>query len=263
MKSIKTLKKNKPTVIVKKAIPKKKENIKFLFEDNDIIVLSKPAGLLSLPDRYNHEEISLVKILKEKYEDIFVVHRLDKDTSGVMVFAKNADAHKSLNDQFESRKVTKLYHAFVAGIVEKDEITIDIPLTEDAVILGKMKPSARGKESLTILKVIKRFRHATLVELNLVTGRHHQIRVHCSSIGHPLLVDEMYGGASDFFLSSIKRKFHLKKHTDETPIISRITLHAHDIIFTHPVTQEENKFTAEYPRDFAALLQVLNKYSEY
>lgn len=241
---------------------KKNDNIEILFEDDDIVVVSKPAGVLSIPDRYNKTIPNLYGILTEKYGEIFVAHRLDKDTSGVMIFARNACAHKHLNTQFEEQRVKKLYHLVLSGVVNKDEIKIDIPLAPDPSKKGVMIPSARGKESLTNLKVMTRYRVATLVECDLVTGRHHQLRAHCAAIGFPLLVDEIYGASEEFLLSTIKKRYNLKKDEVERPIISRVSMHASFIRFEHPSTKQQVEFTAEYPKDFQALLQVLGKYSE-
>lgn len=232
-----------------------------IYEDEDIIVLSKLPGVLTIPDRYRKDLPNLRDELKTKYGNIFVVHRLDRDTSGIMVFAKNADAHRNLNMQFDNVSVKKVYHCIVSGVVLKDEIEIDIPLMNDPEIPGKTKPSIRGKSSLTLLRVINRFRNSTLVKCLLVTGRHHQIRAHCAAIGHPLLVDPLYGNLNEFNLSQIKRRYKLKKGEVEKPIIARVTMHSMVLGFTHPATGEELEFTDEYPKDFAALLQVLNKYS--
>lgn len=237
------------------------KDINILFEDDDIFIVNKPAGLLTIPDRYNHSLPSLINILKSQGRDFFVVHRLDKDTSGVLIFAKNADAHRILSMQFEKQKVTKIYHAVVGGIVPKDEITVDIPLIQNPGKGGGVLPSARGKESLSLVKVIERFKVATFIEVNLITGRQHQLRAHVAAIGHPLLVDDLYGEATDFYLSSIKRKFNLKKNTSELPIISRISMHSFSIEFMHPTSGESVKFQAEYPKDFTVLLNVLRKYS--
>lgn len=234
--------------------------VEYIYEDEHLIVISKPAGILTIPDRYDKNAPNLRAKLTRKYGKIFVVHRLDKGTSGVMVFLKTAEAHKALNQQFQDNEVEKLYHVVVSGIVIQDKINIDIPLIPDQAKLGQTKPAAKGKESLTILKVLERYRIASLVECNLVTGRHHQIRVHCSAIGHPLLIDELYGNNNEFFLSSIKRKYKLKKDSIENPIISRVTMHSREISFDHPVSGEKMTFLAEYPRDFQALLQVLRKY---
>jgi len=240
---------------------KNPEKIEYIYEDDDIIVLIKPAGVLTIPDRYNKNLQNLRTILKEKYGDIFVVHRLDKDTSGIMVFAKNAEAHKHLNTQFENATVVKIYHCVVAGIVNDDEMEIDIPLMTDPANPGKTIPSARGKQSLTMVKVLKRFRIATLVKCLLVTGRHHQIRAHLASVGHPLLVDPTYGKSNEFKLSYIKRRYNLKKNEIEKPLIARVTMHSKLLGFIHPVTNEPMEFETEYPKDFAALLQILEKYS--
>ncbi|MFH1050143.1 MAG: RluA family pseudouridine synthase [bacterium] len=240
---------------------KKDSRVQVLFEDNDIVIVSKPVGVYSIPDRYDKTAFNLSGYLQKKYNKIFVVHRLDKDTSGVMCFAKNAGAHRELNQQFLEQKVNKIYHIVVAGVLREDELDIDIPISDNPAKKGLAIPSARGKSSLTKLKVIERFRMATFCECDLVSGRHHQIRVHCSAIGFPLLVDEHYGNNTEFFLSSIKRRYKLKKKTEEKPIIDRITMHAYELGFTHPSTKEYISFKCDYPRDFTALLQVLRKYS--
>ena len=238
-------------------------DIKFIFEDDDIVVLSKPAGVLTIPDRYNHALPNLKNILDEKFGKIFIVHRLDRDTSGVMVFAKNADSHRNLSLQFENLQVKKVYHCVVSGNLIKEEIEVDIPLMTDPTNPAKSVPSVRGKQSLTIVRVLKHYRLATLIKCLLVTGRHHQIRAHCSAIGHPLLVDPLYSNSEAFYLSQIKRRYNIKKNDVEKPIIARITMHSHILGFIHPVTNENVEYLAEYPKDFAALLQVLDKYSSF
>jgi len=240
-----------------------KHDLEKLYEDDDILVLNKPAGLLTIPDRFQARLPNLRDILKEEYGIIFVVHRLDRETSGAIIFAKHAEAHKLLNDQFEHHTVKKIYHAVVSGIVSQDEMAIDIPLAPDPVKKGLVRPSARGKEALTTIRVMERYRIATLLECNLHTGRQHQIRVHCAAVGYPLLIDEFYGNAGEFMLSSIKKKYNLAKHTDEKPIIQRLTLHAFSLTFMHPVTEEEISIVAPYPKDFRALLNTLGKYAAY
>lgn len=238
----------------------KKNQISKIYEDDDILLVNKPAGLLSIPDRYDLTAPSLRELLLDEYGHIFFVHRLDRDTSGIMLFAKNAEAHRVLNDRFESLQVGKIYHVVTEGVVFKDEVEIDIPLMPDPRKNGQTIPSSRGKESLSILKVKERYRNATFGEIDLITGRHHQIRVHLSAIGHPLLVDDLYGNATEFRLSQIKKRFNLKKHDEERPVISRITMHAFSLSFAHPITGEAMYFEAEYPKDFRVLLEVLNKY---
>ncbi len=240
----------------------KKRAFEIIHKDEDILVISKSAGVLSIPGRYRSDTPNLAGILNGYFDEVFVCHRLDRDTSGIMVFALNAEAHKHLNEQFQTHSLTKIYHAFVAGAVIKDEIDIDIPLMPNPAEKGTTIPSSRGKESLTKLRVMERFRLATMIECNLVTGRHHQIRAHVAAIGHPLLVDDVYGGSSEFLLSSIKKRYNLKKESDERPIISRLSMHSYSIKFVHPKSNSIMEFTADYPKDLKALHQVLRKYSE-
>jgi RluA family pseudouridine synthase len=239
------------------------ENIlKTLFEDEHLLVLDKPAGVLSIPDRYDPSITNLKTELDNKYGKIFVVHRIDKDTSGVILFAKDAETHKIMNDQFQNFKVTKLYHSLWEGIVTKDEIFIDIPLMASPYKKGMTIPSARGKEAYSKVRVLKRFKKGTLVEVELLTGRHHQIRAHALAIGHPLLVDELYGKNEAFFVSSIKRNFNLKKNTEETPILSRLSLHAKKIEFRHPHNDKVIICESDYPKDIAVAIKQLQKYSK-
>lgn len=240
---------------------KEKDNFKTIFEDNEIIIINKPAGLLTIPDRYNHSLQSVYQILKEKYGNIFIVHRLDVGTSGILLFAKTAHSHSFISNQFASHSVKKLYTAILEGVFPQDEQIIDIPLMQNAAKKNGVIPSARGKNSTTILKVIERFKKATLVEAELKTGRLHQLRAHTSAIGYPLLVDDFYGNSAKFFVSSLKRKFNLKKNEVELPIISRPTMHATELQFLH-LNGEKMTFTAAFPKDFTALIQVLQKYSK-
>ncbi len=245
------------------AIPFKQKPLEILFEDDDLVVVNKSPGMLVIPDRYNPALPNLKSLLKAKYGDIFVVHRIDRGTSGIVLFAKNAETHALMNQQFEDRVVKKIYHAIVGGRVEQDEMQIDIPLMAHTKRKGLMQPSARGKESLTQTKVLERFRIASLVECTLVTGRQHQIRVHCAAIGHPLLVDEDYGENAAFKVSMVKRKFNVGKHQEEKPLIERLTLHAYKLVFQHPKTAQEIAITADYPKDFRAVLQILEKYAPF
>lgn len=238
-----------------------KIKIEKIYEDDEIIVINKPSGILTIPDRYNDKLPSIIKILRAQYGDCFVVHRLDKETSGVMIFAKNAESHRNLNLQFDNQEITKIYHAIVQGILDRDELQIDIPLLQNPHGVGVL-PSIHGKECLSIVRTLERFRIASLVEVNLVTGRQHQLRAHVAAIGHPLLVDDLYGENSAFLLSSIKRRYNLKKNSEEKPIISRISMHAFSIEFSHPKTAEKMQFIAKYPKDFEATLEVLRKYAQ-
>lgn len=240
-----------------------KKHLEILYSDDSIVAVNKPAGLLTLPDRFKSELPNVRGLLMEKFGEIFTVHRLDKATTGVMLFARTAEAHKNLNTQFQQHTIIKVYHGIVSGVVENDEMDIDIPIAEDTTRKGLMRPTARGKNSLTKIKVTERFKIATLLECKPITGRQHQIRVHLAAIGHPLLVDVDYGTLTEFMLSTIKRRFKLAKETTERPLLSRTPLHAYSLTFVHPDTNEIQTISAEYPKDIRATLQALRKYSVY
>lgn len=233
-----------------------------IYEDDYIVAVNKQAGILAVPDRYNPNIINLKHLLGLKYGEIFVVHRLDKGTSGIMIYAKDAVTHKAFNEMFENQTIEKIYHVLVRGIFPKNEIDIDIPIMPSQGKKGMSIPSARGKYSLTKVKVLDRFDRATLLECNLVTGRSHQIRVHLSTLGFPLYVDNDYGGFESFKISDFKKRFNLKKNTEEKPILDRLSMHAYSIKFEHPITKETIYLTADYHRDFAAMLQLLQKYNK-
>lgn len=239
----------------------KNTDFSVLFEDDDVVVVDKSSGLLVIQDRFNTQERNLRSVLKKIYGEIWVVHRIDRETSGIVIFAKNSEAHRALGEQFEHRTAVKIYTAIVRGSLPADELPVDIPIEANPRKKGLMRPSARGKEAFTVLRSLERFRHATLVECNLKTGRQHQIRVHCSAIGHPLLVDSDYGGGEAFYLSSIKRKYNLGKDEEERPLIARVTLHAGMLQLKHPRTGELVTFRSELPKDMATTIKILRKYS--
>ncbi|HFB99619.1 MAG TPA: RluA family pseudouridine synthase [Phaeodactylibacter sp.] len=241
------MKKNRPTII---------------FEDDDLVILNKPANFLTIPDRFIAEKPSLVSFLKNKMEEVFIVHRLDKETSGVIIFAKNKAAHRSMSMQFEQRTVDKIYLALVEGNLHKEEGEIKNAIATNMRDSGKMIIAKRGKPSLTLYKVIERFKNYTLVEANIKTGRTHQVRVHFQSIGYPLAVDRLYGRKEAFFLSEIKlKKFRRGKDFEERPLMSRTSLHAKKITFTHPSSLQRMTFEVELPKDFKAVLNQLRKWN--
>ena len=233
-----------------------------IFEDDDLVILNKPADFLTIPDRFIADKPSLVSFLKNRMEDVFIVHRLDRETSGVIIFAKNKEAHRSLSMQFEHRTVDKIYLALVEGNLNKEEGEIDHAIATNMRASGKMIIAKRGKKSLTLYKVIERFKNYTLVEANIKTGRTHQVRVHFQSIGYPLAVDKLYGRNDEFLLSTIKKKKYRRgKDAVERPLMSRTTLHALKVTFTHPTSQEVMTFEVELPKDFRAVLNQLRKWN--
>jgi 23S rRNA pseudouridine955/2504/2580 synthase/23S rRNA pseudouridine1911/1915/1917 synthase len=229
-----------------------------VFENDDFVAVNKPAGMLSIPDRIQ-SAVSLKEILAEKYGVIFTVHRLDRDTSGMIVFAKNETAHKFLSQAFEGRKVEKYYRGIVHGCPDETTGLIDAPISEHLVQKGLMVIHRNGKPSQTGYEVIEAYKMFSLVQFQLFTGRTHQIRVHCKNIGHPLACDELYGDGKPVLLSSIKRKFKLSKHDEEErPMLNRLALHSYCLKFTDAAGQEFN-LTAELPKDIRALIQQLKK----
>src|SRR5579875_479189 len=203
-----------------------------LEEDENLVAINKPSGLLTIPDREG-KEISVKQILKNKYGEIFTVHRLDKDTSGVVVFAKNEEAHKFLSQQFENRETKKIYNGLVLGTPLQKSGVINEPIAEHPSKKGLMTVYKKGKESITEYEVLENFRLYSWMQFRILTGRTHQIRVHMKHLGHPIVCDELYGDGKPVFLSSIKRKnFNLSKNEEsERPILSRLALHSSQLKF--------------------------------
>ncbi len=234
-----------------------------IFEDDHIIVANKPAHLLTIPDRFDATKPSLYADLNERFGKVFIVHRLDRETSGIIVFAKNDDAHRNLSLQFEKHETQKVYLALLDGVMHQDEGEIDRPIAEHSAIPGKMTIAKRGKASLTLFKVTERFKHFTLVEADIRTGRTHQIRVHFQSLGYPLAVDVLYGRRTELFGHDFKKKFKVGKFTEEElPLMKRTTLHSFRLSFRHPVSNELVSFESELPKDFRALLNQLRKWGK-
>ena len=232
-----------------------------LFADDHLLVVNKAPGLLSIPDRFGHEKENLLGLLQRQYENVFTVHRLDRETSGILVFARNEAAHRALSMQFEQHLVDKFYLALLDGALHHEEGEIDKPIGEHPTISGKMVVASWGKPSLTFYRVLERFAHFTLVEIQLKTGRTHQIRVHFQSIGYPLAVDALYGRRAGLFLSEIKGKRYKtgKFSEEERPLLGRTALHAYRLRFEHPVSGERLEFKADPPKDIQAVLAQLHK----
>jgi 23S rRNA pseudouridine1911/1915/1917 synthase len=229
-----------------------------LFENDDFVVVNKSAGVLSIPDREG-DELSLKRILKDKYGEIYTVHRLDKETSGIIVFAKNEDTHRFLSQAFEERVVGKHYTGIVQGTLYEKQKTIDEPIAQNTVKKTVMIIHKRGKPSVTDYRVIEEFGRFSLVEFTIHTGRTHQIRVHMQYAGHPIVCDDLYGDGKPVYLSSVKKNYHLSQNEiEERPILSRLALHAHKLTFKD-ASGKEHTFEAGLPKDMRALLQQLRK----
>ncbi len=218
-----------------------------LHEDEDVLLIDKPAGMVVHPAYGNLEHTLVNALLYHTRHQLSslggkvrpgIVHRLDKETSGVLVVAKNDSAHRFLAKQFKAHSITRIYEAIVKGIVQHDEIRCEEPVGRAFLNRKKVivKPSG-GKQALTYFHVMERFQNATRIEAKPYTGRTHQIRVHLAYLGHPVLGDLIYGGAS--------------------PLIKRHALHARNLAFVHPRTKEKMSFSSELPHDMQQLLMVL------
>lgn len=210
-----------------------------LYSDAEIIIIDKPSGLPVLPDGWEKDSHPLVRLLEEQVGKTWLVHRLDKTTSGVMVFARTAEAHRSLSIQFEQRLTQKVYHAIVIGSPDWQEAIARHPLRADAGHSHRTVVDERlGKPSETVFRVLKRFEGYCLLEAIPRTGRTHQIRAHAAAIDFPLLADRLY-------------------HSPATVLISRPALHSESLAFLHPSSSEKVVFHAPYPADFQNCLDQL------
>jgi len=240
----------------------KKPKIEIIYEDEAIVFVGKPSRFLSIPDRYGAEIPNLFHFLEKEYGKIFVVHRLDKETSGGLIFAKTEEAHKHLSLQFENRTVQKIYTAIVDGHLHESEGSINKSIAPSPTQQKRMVISIKGKSSLTHYKVVEQFKHFAHLAVEIKTGRTHQIRVHMESIGYPLLVDSIYGKRNEFFLSEIKhRKYKIGKDQEERPLLSRTALHASRLSFDHPTNNERMELECPLPKDISAVIKQLRKWN--
>ncbi len=223
------------------------DELNIIYKDTDIIVINKPAGFSVLPEGWEPDAPYLVKTLEEEYGKIWVVHRLDKFTSGVIVFALTAEAHRALNIQFEKHEIEKNYRAITVGVPGWKERVTKFPLRVNVGHKHRtMVDNKNGVRAETRFRVLNYVQNspelaegAALVEASPMTGRTHQIRVHAYALGFPLLGDTLYSAP-------------------ETDVIARPALHAYSLSFNHPASNERVKFIAPYPADFKKALERLN-----
>lgn len=216
-----------------------------LYSDEAILAADKPPGLPTLPDGYHPQAPCLVAILKSIFDPLWVVHRLDKFTSGVIVFARTAHAHRNLNAQFakspdEPNRPVKVYHSLVVGAPPWRENTVTLPLRPDGDRRHRsVVDSHLGKPSITEFRLLEQFAGFALVEAIPRTGRTHQVRAHLSASGFPIAGDDLYGGRA--------------------ALASRLMLHALSLTMFHPLTGQEMAFQAPYPQDFLDALGALRR----
>lgn len=238
-----------------KSVYKIRFNDLIIEDTKDYTILNKPPFISTLKDR--NDTRNILGIAREVNENYQVCHRLDKETSGVIVLAKNADAYRNFALQLEHREIKKIYHAVIQGLHKFQDFEADEPLyttTNKSRVDFKM-----GKPSLTLISTLELFKKSSLIKCFPFTGRMHQIRAHLSYHNAPIVHDAAYGGA-DLFLADHKRNFKLGKYEDPKPMINRIPLHAHAIAFRN-MENEIVEVEAVYPKDFSSLIKQLKKYN--
>ncbi|WP_425390247.1 RluA family pseudouridine synthase [Ekhidna sp.] len=224
-------------------------------ESDDYILVNKPPFLASLDDRANN--INLLSLAKSINEDYQICHRLDKETSGIVVFAKNADAYRNFAMQLENREVKKVYHAVIHGLHKFEDFESDEPLHTTST---KSRVDFRaGKPAFTLISTLELYKKHSLVKCFPVTGRMHQIRAHLAHHQAPIINDPGYGG-DPAFLSELKRNYNQKKWEEEKPMIQRVALHSHQVAF-RDLEGKIVEAEADYPKDFAVLLKLLRKFN--
>ena len=240
-------------------MPKPLKHLKFsdliIDQDQDFTFINKPPFLSSLEDR--NDPSNVLQLARKEIPEAQVCHRLDKETSGLLVIANHNEAYKHFAGLLENREVKKVYHAVVDGKRQFDNLECDEPILTTST--KSRVDFQRGKPSLTLVQTLEIFKQQSLIKCFPVTGRMHQIRAHLTHHESPIVQDVQYGG-SDVFLSSLKRNFNQKKWEEERTLIERTALHSHQIAFRN-LKNENQEVIAEYPKDFSVLLKVLRKYN--
>ena len=219
--------------------------MQIIYVDEALIVINKPSGLLTIRDGYNPDLPTVKSLLEQEFGSCWIVHRLDKETSGVLLVARNELAHRSMNLAFQNRQIKKTYHALVFGAPSQPQFSIELPLR----INGDRKhrtvvDEINGKPAQSDVSLIKTNSSISMVKIIPGTGYTHQIRAHLSASGFPLLGDKLYGKQSNQSL-------------DYAPLLNRTALHAYEIEFRHPVETVICTFNADYPPDFLSVLQLI------
>lgn len=239
---------------------KKNPDYTVVYSDDDMVVLNKRSGLLIAADRYDADAPRLDLEAEKEFGKLFAVHRIDKDTSGIVVYARNPESHRAISYQFEQRTVRKTYHCLVNGHPSWEQLTVTLPLLPDGDDRHRTVVNKRvGKPSKTDFMVAGSCGPYTWIKAYPHTGRTHQIRAHLQTTGFPIVCDPLYSGNQHpVLLSDFKRKWN-GDTTNERPLLNRLALHAYRIELDHPKTNVRMSFEAPYPRDMEAVRNQLSK----
>ena len=224
-----------------------------IHEDDRFIIINKPPFVATLEDR--NDPVNILQLARVYHSNAKVCHRLDKETSGILVVAKDDDAYKYFARLLEHREVTKMYHAIVSGRHEIEEQELDKPIYSSSN--RSRIDFQQGKPSVTLISTLEIFSHHTLMACMPFTGRLHQIRVHLADLGMPISGDELYGGKY-IYLSQVKRNYHIGKDQEERPLMQRVSLHAAGISF-EDMNGKSVSYKAPYPKDMQATITQLAK----
>lgn len=257
--------------------PSRRPKLEILYDDNAVTAIAKPSGITSVSERWDPNAPTAIDLLWELWqkqpakfgwnngEEIprpHVIHRLDKDTSGLILFGKNRDAQVSLREQFRVRTVEKIYFALTAGIPLPAEGSIEISIEEDGGRPGRVRRVSRGgKECFTDYKTLETFGWYAWVELHPKTGRTHQLRISLREVSAPIVADRDYGDGAPLFLSQVKKSYRPGRGEEERPLLGRLGLHAAKLTFRSPITDENVTIEAPLPKDLRATLRQLERWS--
>lgn len=221
--------------------------MEIIYEDDSILVINKPSGLLSIQDGYDPMLPHVKTVLAPEYGPCWIVHRLDKETSGVLILARNKAVHRTLNTLFQNREVHKTYHAMIYGVPDAVEYTIDLPLKVNGDRQHRtVIDFENGKPAQTTIKILKTRSNFSIVSAQPKTGYTHQIRAHLSATGNPIVGDSLYPLDSSKTIAAA------------TSLIHRVALHAFELAIPHPITKKLMTFSANYPEDFINLMVLFN-----
>ena len=230
-----------------------------VYADPDLVVFDKKSGLLVAADRYDETATRLDTLAAEQFGRILAVHRIDKDTSGLVIYARTPESHRGLSLQFQMREVEKIYQALICGRLPRDEVVVNAPLAADGDGRHRTVVNIRqGKEAHTVLRQTAIFGNYAWIEARITTGRTHQIRAHLAHLGVNIVADPLYGDGKPLLLSRLKRSYRGDPF-DERPLIARLALHAGHLALRHPVLEGALTFDAPLHRDMAAAKKQLEK----